>query len=102
MILALQLQDGALPASSGGLDVIALIQHASLPTTAVIVALLVFSILSWAVILVKALAFRSVDRQSKTFIDVFRRSTKFSEVQAVCGSLGGSPLVGMFQAGYAE
>ena len=40
--------------------------------------------------------------QSATFLDVFRRSAKFSEVQAVCKSLGGSPLVGMFQAGYAE
>jgi biopolymer transport protein TolQ len=36
------------------------------------------------------------------FLDVFRRSNKFSEVQAVCRSLGESPLVGLFQAGYAE
>jgi biopolymer transport protein TolQ len=68
----------------------------------VLVVLLIFSILSWAVILLKYLSFRVIDRQSKTFLDVFRRSTKFSEVQAVCGSLSGSPLVGMFQAGYAE
>jgi len=33
---------------------------------------------------------------------VFRRSAKFSEVQAVCASLPASPLVGVFQAGYAE
>jgi biopolymer transport protein TolQ len=33
---------------------------------------------------------------------VFRRSSKFSEVQAVCRSLERSPLVGVFQAGYAE
>jgi biopolymer transport protein TolQ len=33
---------------------------------------------------------------------VFRRSNKFSEVQAVCASLKDSPLVGLFQAGYAE
>src|SRR6185436_18860972 len=31
-----------------------------------------------------------------------RRSSKFSEVQAVCRSLGDSPLVGLFQTGYAE
>ncbi len=36
------------------------------------------------------------------FLDVFRRSSKFSEVQAVCRSLEQSPLVGLFQAGYAE
>jgi len=33
---------------------------------------------------------------------VFRRSSKFSEVQSVCPSLPASPLVGVFQAGYAE
>jgi biopolymer transport protein TolQ len=52
--------------------------------------------------LYKAWAFRRIERQTATFLDVFRRSTKFSEVQAVCKSLEGSPLVGMFQAGYAE
>ena len=38
----------------------------------------------------------------RSFIDVFRRSNKFSEVQAVCRSLNDSPLVGLFQAGYTE
>ncbi len=33
---------------------------------------------------------------------MFRRSNKFSEVQAVCRSLSESPLVGLFQSGYAE
>ena len=41
-------------------------------------------------------------KTDRTFLEVFRKSTKFSEVQAVCPSLGASPLVGMFQAGYAE
>ena len=99
---ALQLQGGALPAPGSAFDIIRLIQHASLPSQVVFVVLMLFSVLSWAVILLKFLSFRNIDRQSKTFLDVFRRSTKFSEVQAVCGSLGGSPLVGMFQAGYAE
>ena len=42
------------------------------------------------------------DDKRAQFLDVFRRSNKFSEVQAVCRSLGDSPLVGLFQAGYAE
>ncbi|HXG89099.1 MAG TPA: MotA/TolQ/ExbB proton channel family protein [Vicinamibacterales bacterium] len=61
-----------------------------------------FSVVSWGIVFFKALAFRRMEQQSATFLDVFRRSTKFSEVQAVCKSLEGSPLVGMFQAGYAE
>jgi biopolymer transport protein TolQ len=68
----------------------------------VLVILLLFSVSSWTIILYKALVFRRMQRQSATFLDIFRRSTKFSEVQAVCKSLAESPLVGMFQAGYAE
>ena len=41
-------------------------------------------------------------RQTAKFLDAFRKSSKFSEVQAVCATLPASPLVGVFQAGYAE
>ena len=58
--------------------------------------------MSWGIILYKCWAFRRSARQSASFLEVFRRSNKFSEVQAVCRSLGDSPLVGLFQAGYAE
>lgn len=69
---------------------------------AVLVVLLIFSVASWAIVLSKAIAFRQAERQTASFLEVFRRSTKFSEVQAACKSLEGSPLVGLFQAGYAE
>ena len=64
--------------------------------------LLLFSVISWGIILYKWWTFRGIEKQTSTFIDVFRKSAKFSEVQAVCPSLVASPLVGMFQAGYAE
>jgi biopolymer transport protein TolQ len=60
------------------------------------------SVVSWAIILYKLWVFRRSERQTASFLDVFRRSSKFSEVQAVCRSLTDSPLVGLFQAGYAE
>jgi biopolymer transport protein TolQ len=69
---------------------------------AVLGTLIIFSILSWGIILYKLFVFRRNARQSHQFLDVFRRSNKFSEVQAVCRSLGESPLVGLFQSGYAE
>jgi biopolymer transport protein TolQ len=101
-VLALQLEGSATPARETSANVVDLIVDASLASQAVLGILLLFSIVSWAIVLSKALAFRRIERQSATFLDVFRRSTKFSEVQAVCKSLEGSPLVGMFQAGYAE
>jgi biopolymer transport protein TolQ len=68
----------------------------------VLSVLILFSIVSWSVFLFKLWTFRRGARQSAQFLDVFRRSSKFSEVQAVCRSLGESPLVGLFQSGYAE
>jgi biopolymer transport protein TolQ len=69
---------------------------------AVLLVLILFSIASWAVILYKLWTFSRAQRHSAAFLDVFRRSSKFSEVQAVCKTLAESPLVGIFQAGYAE
>jgi biopolymer transport protein TolQ len=99
-ILALQVQDGAPLAGSGG--ILKILADSSPLTQAVLAILLIFSIVSWAIILFKAFSYRRVERQTTTFLEVFRRSQKFSEVQAICPSLPQSPLVGVFQAGYAE
>ena len=101
-VLAMQLDGGAPPARGDAGDFVALIVNASPPVKGVIAILLLFSVISWGIILYKTLAYQGIARQSATFLEVFRKSTKFSEVQAVCPSLGSSPLVGMFQAGYAE
>lgn len=79
-----------------------LVSRSTIPAKVVIVVLVVFSVVSWGVILYKIWTFQRSARQSNQFLDVFRRSNKFSEVQAVCRSLGESPLVGLFQSGYAE
>ena len=99
----LALQEGGLPpveAAAG--DLTQLILSASPIVKFVMGLLLLFSVISWGIILYKWWTFRGIERHSSTFIEVFRKSAKFSEVQAVCPSLASSPLVGMFQAGYAE
>ena len=68
----------------------------------VLFILLIFSAISWGVILYKFFQLARASRETSTFMDVFRKSSKFSEVQAVCPTLKNSPLVGLFQAGYAE
>jgi biopolymer transport protein TolQ len=87
---------------SGTGGIVEILSHTGPINLAVLVILVLFSIASWAIIAAKTLAFRKVEHQSATFLDVFRRSQKFSEVQAVCPSLPESSLVGVFQAGYAE
>jgi biopolymer transport protein TolQ len=101
-VLALQLESSATSGQAAAGDIVGLIANASPVSQAVLVILLIFSIVAWAVIAAKLAAFRTVQRQTAQFVQVFRTSAKFSDVQSVCGSLGKSPLVGMFLAGYAE
>jgi biopolymer transport protein TolQ len=87
-------------AFSGGIR--GLLSHISGVAIGVLVLLALFSLVSWAIILYKGMALQRAYSQSKTFLDVFRKSTKFSEVNSVCVQLQASPLVGVFQAGYQE
>jgi len=101
-VLALQVQDGAAPTTAGSLRLVQIISQATVINQAVLAILVVISIASWAIILSKALSYRKVERQTAKFLEAFRKSSKFSEVQAVCATLPASPLVGVFQSGYAE
>lgn len=102
-LLALQAPGAGAEAASSGeqLDFIALVLGS--PAGIVVLSiLLLFSAASWAIIAMKSRQFSRAERQSAQFVDIFRRSSKFSEVQAVCASLPHSPLVGLFQAAYSE
>lgn len=100
--LALQVQGAAAAGAAPAGDVFALLARSSPIAKAVLLILVLFSVISWGVVLYKLWTFRRAERQSRAFLDVFRKSSKFSEVQAVCKTLGDSPLVGIFQSGYAE
>jgi biopolymer transport protein TolQ len=99
--LLLQAQGNGLPDSTSS-GFLGLLAGSSFVARAVLLILGILSIVSWSIILYKWWTFGRAERQSSSFLDVFRRSSKFSEVQAVCRSLEQSPLVGLFQSGYAE
>jgi len=101
-VLALQVQGAGTSDQAGGQDLVALVSRSSPVAKLVLLVLILFSIASWGIILFKLWALNRAERQSSAFLDVFRRSSKFSEVHAVCKNLSDSPLVGIFQAGYAE
>lgn len=97
--LTIALAGAGTPGARGLVDAFA----ESGPVAKLILALLgLFSLLSWAILVAKLVQFRRADAQSEHFLEVFRRSTRFSEVNAQAGKLHASPLVGIFQAGYAE
>lgn len=60
------------------------------------------SLVSWAIMIAKALHLQRATAQSQAFLDIFRRSQRFSEVAAEAEQLQASPMVGLFRAGYVE
>jgi biopolymer transport protein TolQ len=93
---------GGIASESSGTSIVGRVAHFTLVSKLALLSLGLLSVISWGIIFYKLWTFRRSERQSAQFLDVFRRSNKFSEVQAVCRSLGESPLVGLFQSGYAE
>ena len=98
----IQVQELIEPESGFSGDVLALIARSGPVSKVVLLILALFSIASWAIVLFKIWQFRLAERQTVRFLSVFRRSSRFSEVQSVCRSLPHCPLVGVFQAGYVE
>ena len=91
--LALQAPGASQPETgTGGVDFLQLLAHSTLLAKSVLLILLLFSAVSWAIILYKIWQYRGAARHTDTFLQVFRKSSKFSEVQAVCPTVKNSPL----------
>jgi len=100
-VLALQVPDVVPPAGSG-LDIVELLASTNPINQGVFAILVLLSVISWAIVLLKAQGYRKVEHQTAAFLAVFRKSQKFSEVQSACSELTATPLAGVFLAGYAE
>ncbi|HVS14460.1 MAG TPA: MotA/TolQ/ExbB proton channel family protein [Thermoanaerobaculia bacterium] len=88
--------------AEGGMPILHFFLQAGPVGKIVLGILLLFSIASWTVMIGKWLHFRRVESQNNKFLAVFRRSSRFSEINSAAGQHPASPLVGMFQAGYLE
>lgn len=64
--------------------------------------LIALSLASWAIMIARYLQFRRAGSQTTSFLEVFRKSQRFSEVASQADRLQASPLVGLFRAGYVE
>ena len=68
----------------------------------ILLLLLLFSLLSWTIILRKWMTFRAVAQKSHDFLTIFRKSPRLSEIGSACDLYHGTPLAGIFSAGYQE
>jgi biopolymer transport protein TolQ len=79
-----------------------LLANTGLVAQIVLVILLVFSVISWAVIIRKSRSFKRARRASTNFLRVFRESKKLSEIKSSADTYKDSPLVDVFLNGYRE
>lgn len=85
---------------TGGL--IDLLWRASPIAKGVLLILLIFSLVSWAIIFSKLTSLRAAEKSSYDFISRFRRSTKLSDVYVDIDSFKACPVAQVFLAGYDE
>jgi biopolymer transport protein TolQ len=79
-----------------------LLANTGLVAQIVLLILLIFSIVSWAVILRKYGSLKRARRASAEFLRVFRESKKLSEIKSSAEAHKESPLVEVFLNGYRE
>jgi len=79
-----------------------LLANTGLVAQIVLLILLIFSVISWAVILRKYRTFKSARAASAAFLKVFRESKKLSEIKSSAETHKDSPLVEVFLNGYRE
>ena len=68
----------------------------------IMVILLVFSLLSWAVAFSKWAIFRSARAANRAFLRAFRKAGSLDAIAAASEQFRTSPLVGVFDFGYSE
>src|SRR5205085_1248188 len=90
-----------LAAVVGG-EIIDLVGETGPVAKTVLLILLIFSLISWAIILSKWSVLRRARVQSGRFVRAFRKAQRLQDVAAVAEQFRPSPLVGVFESGYEE
>jgi biopolymer transport protein TolQ len=93
------------PAGTGGGfkgSVVDLVLYSGPVVKVVLVILLFFSILSWAIIFAKLRLVRRADRESKLFLQIFWEGKQLSTIFTDSKKIRHSPIAEVFRAGYVE
>ena len=84
------------------IDIVNMIRNAGPVVQFVLLLLLFFSIMSWAIILIKYRYIRKAYKESAVFTDFFWKSRDLSNAFAKAKQLPGSPVARIFRIGYVE
>jgi biopolymer transport protein TolQ len=83
-------------------DIFQMIIHAGLMVKFVLSVLLLFSILTWAIIFVKFRLLGKAKRETEGFLDLFWDSRELNKIYKMSEDLKYSPVARLFRSGYAE
>ena len=83
-------------------SVVQLIVHASVLVKVVLLILLFFSVVSWAIIGYKQYALSTAAEESEAFLNAFKADGKLEDLVRTARGLALSPLANVFSAVYAE
>jgi len=83
-------------------DLVYLIQNASTVVKLVLLLLLSFSIISWAIIIFKLMEYSRARKNGQKFLDFFRKNKNFSEIYNAKALYGNNPLGEIFRYGFRE
>lgn len=83
-------------------DIIQMILHAGLMVKFVLWILLLFSVISWAIIFMKFRLLRKAKEETARFLEIFWESRELKKIYTACEDLGFSPVARLFRAGYSE
>jgi biopolymer transport protein TolQ len=93
----------AVSATTGfGSDIIKMVLHAGLVVKLILLILILFSIVSWAIILAKYRLFRRAKQETAYFLDLFWETKELKSIYKECADLLFSPVANLFRAGYSE
>src|ERR1700747_767987 len=91
-----------LPAVFVGGEIVDVLSPSGPVAKLVLLVLLAFSLISWAIILTKWSLLRRAKAQSGRFVRAFRKAQRLQDIVAVADQFKPSPLVGVFEGGYEE
>jgi len=90
------------PALLIGGEILDLVSSTGAVAKFVLLTLLAFSLISWAIILTKWSLLRRARVQSGRFLRAFRKAQRLQDIAAVADQFRPSPLVGVFDGGFQE
>jgi biopolymer transport protein TolQ len=96
------MQFSLLPALFVGGEILDLISSTGAVAKFVLLTLLAFSLISWAIILTKWSLLRRARLQSGRFLRAFRKAQRLQDIATVADQFRPSPLVGVFDGAFQE